>query len=458
MLSSILAFSLVGCGDKEKKEDTSKDTPKTEEAEKKIGGTLVAGITEASGNFNPGYYSSAYDATIIDMIFDSLITMDVNGDYQPSAAESWEFSDDAKEITFKLKKDMTFSDGEKVTADDVVFTYQFLSDKSYTGRYGSVVKDLAGYNEYSKGKTEEFKGVVALDEYTVKFSFAEPLRTNLANCNMAIMPEHYYGANWKVGDTSSIEAITTKPIGSGPYTLEKFQEKEFVSLKRNPNYYGEGYFIENIVCKFVDQTTDIVELTSQEVDLLPGVIEPEKINEAKSKDFMTFNSYDRSGYGYTKFNCESGPTADKKVRQALYYGFNIKEFVNSYYKDEATGDVLASVQYHPFSQVSWGIDDKLVSEMTEYDFDLDKAKSLLDEAGWKVGSSGYREKDGKVMELNVAAMPEHDILNTLIPMWQRDWGEGLKIKLNIAYLEFNTLLVLVKIIQLDIVIQKWINC
>jgi peptide/nickel transport system substrate-binding protein len=454
MLSSILAFSLVGCGDKEKKEDTSKDTPKTEETEKKIGGTLVAGADEMSGNFNPAYYSSVQDAYVINTVFDKLIEMDVNGEYQPSAAESWEFSEDAKEITFKLKKDMTFSDGEKVTADDVVFSYQLLADKSYTGRYGSVVKDLVGYKEYSKGKTEEFKGVVAVDEYTVKFSFTEPLRTNLANCAFEIMPEHYYGANWKVGDTKSIEAITTKPIGSGPYTLEKFQEKEFVSLKRNPNYYGEGYYIENIVCKFVDQTTDIVELAAQNVDLLPGVIDPEKINEAKSKDFITFNQYDRSGYGYTKFNCESGPTADKKVRQALYYGFNIKEFVNSYYKDEATGDVLASVQYHPFSQVSWGIDDKLVSEMTEYDFDLEKAKALLDEAGWKVGSSGYREKDGKVMELNVAAMPDHDILNTLIPMWQRDWGEGLKIKLNIAYLEFNTLLDYV-IYNSDENVDKW---
>jgi len=145
MLSSILAFSLVGCGDKDKKEDTSKDTPKTEEAEKKIGGTLVAGADEMSGNFNPAYYSSVQDAYVINTVFDKLIEMDVNGEYQPSAAESWEFSEDAKEITFKLKKDMTFSDGEKVTADDVVFSYQLLADKSYTGRYGSVVKDLVGY-------------------------------------------------------------------------------------------------------------------------------------------------------------------------------------------------------------------------------------------------------------------------------------------------------------------------
>jgi len=314
-----------------------------------------------------------------------------------------------------------------------------MSDPSYTGRYGSTVKDLVGYEEYSKGETTEFKGVVAVDEYTVKFSYKESLRTNLSNCGFAIMPEHYYGANWKVGDTSTIAAITAKPIGSGPYTLEKFQEKQFASLKRNPTYYGEGYQIENVVCKFVTTTTDIVELTNKEVDLLPGVIEPKKVEEAEAKDFLTSNKYDRSGYGSVKFNCESGPTADKAVRQALYYSFNLKEFVNNYFKVPGSGDVIATTQYHPFSQVSWPVDKELLGELTQYDFDLEKAKSILDEAGWKVGSSGYREKNGKVMELNVAAIPEHDILNTLIPMWERDWGEGLKVKLNIAYLEFGTL-------------------
>ncbi|MEG1254966.1 ABC transporter substrate-binding protein [Clostridium sp.] len=439
IVASILTFSLVGCGNKDKKDDANKDNP-TQVEEKGPSGTLVAGVTEMSGNFNPVYYSSAYDANVIDMVFEKLMIRDVKGELIPSAAESWEFSDDAKEITFKLKKDMKFSDGEKVTANDIVFTYKIVSDKSYTGRYGSMAKDLVGYEAFSKGETEDFPGVVAVDENTVKFSFVQPLRTNLESCLLQIMPEHYYGKDYKVGDTSKIEAITTTPVGSGPYTLEKFEEKQFASLKRNPEYYGEGYQIENIVCKFVDETTDIVELTSKNVDLLPGVIEPKKINEAKAKDFLTSNTYDRSGYGYTKFNCESGPTADKAVRQALYYGFNIKEFVNSYYKDEESGDVLASVQYHPFSQMSWAIDDALLGEMTEYDFDLEKSKTLLEEAGWKVGPSGFREKDGKVMELNIAAMPDHAILNTLIPMWQRDWGEGLKVKLNIAYLEFNTML------------------
>lgn len=448
-MSGLLAVSMVGCGSKEKTEDPAPDNTGTETEKPaegpQIGGTITVGVTEMSGNFNPAYYSSAYDAVVVDLVFDSLISTDVNGIYQPSASDGqWEVTNDGKDITFKLRKDMKFSDGEPVTADDVIFTYQFLSDGTYTGRYGSVVQDLVGYKEYfdatAAGTEAEFKGVTKSDDYTVTFHFAQGYRTNIANCGFAIMPEHYYGANWKPGDTSSIEAITSEPKGSGAYTLKTYKEGELAALVRNPDYYGEGFYVENVVCKFVDMTTDILELTSGAIDILPGVIEPEKINQAKETDFLTYNDYDRSGYGYVKFNCEVGPTADKKVRQALYYSFNVKEFVDSYYKDPTTGDVLASVQYHPFSQVSWAIDDELLSSMTEYDFDMDKAAALLDEAGWKLNADGKREKDGKLMELNIAAMPDHAILNTLIPMWQRDWEKGLGVTLNIAYLEFNTLL------------------
>jgi peptide/nickel transport system substrate-binding protein len=204
-------------------------------------------------------------------------------------------------------------------------------------------------------------------------------------------------------------------------------------------YTEPGYMIKNVLMKFVDQTTDIVELTSGGVDLLPGVIEPEKIASARDKSF-SINKYQRSGYGYINFNCQVGATADKTVRQALYYAFNIEEFVNSYFKDSTTGEVLASTQYHPFSQISWAIDDKLVSELNNYKFDLAKANKLLDDAGWVKNANGIRVKNGKELELKIAAMPDHDILATLIPMWERDWGKGLGVKLNVAYLEFNTIL------------------
>ena len=405
-------------------------------------------------NFNPVYYSSAYDGYVVDLVFEGLIDLNFDGEYEGVVAESWEYSNDDKTITFKMKKDRVFSDGTPLTAEDVVFTYTVLADPSYTGRYGETVVDMVGYDEFVAGDTDVFEGVKAVDDYTVEFNFKEALRPNFENCGFAIMPKHYYGKDYTVGDTSSIEALSSSPIGSGPYVLSQFKDKELVYLVRSDKYPDKtSYAIEDIILKFVDLTTDIVELTTGNVDLLAGQIEPQKISEARNAGF-SINEYPRSGYGYVKTNCEWGPTTDPKVRQALYYSFNVKEFVNSFYYDADTDTVLATTQYHPFSQVSWAIDDKILGDMTEYDFDLEKAKSLLDEAGWKLNAQGQREKDGTIMELNIAAMPDHSILDTLIPMWERDWGQGLGIKLNIAYLEFNTILDYV-IYNSDANVDKW---
>jgi len=458
VLTMVLSAFLAGCKPKEQPvdtppADTGQTTPEPVEVVEEPSGTLVVGITEASGNFNPLYYSSAYDGYVVDLVFEGLISRNFEGEYEGVLAESWEYSNDDKTITFKMRQDAKFSDGTPVTAHDIVFAYQVLADPSYTGRYGSAVKDMKGFKDYFEGKTETFEGVVALDDYTVEFNFEEALRVNFANCGYPAMPKHYYGADFAYNNTAGVEAITGEPMGSGPYLVELFQEKEFVSLTRNENYVGEGYLVKDIILKFVDQTTDIVELTTGGVDLLAGMIEPDKIAQAR-KAGKQVNSYPRSGYGYVKLNCEWGPTADPKVRQALYYAFNRDEFVNSYFKDEETGEIIAGTQAHPFSQISWALDDKIKGELNNYDFDLEKAKALLDEAGWKLNAQGLREKDGKVMELNIAAMPDHDILATLIPMWERDWQQGLGVKLNIAYLEFNTILDYV-IYNSDANYDKW---
>ena len=441
-------FFFAGC---KKDGDTGGETTRVA---REIGGTLTVGIVEASGNFNPVYYSSAYDGYVVDLVFEGLIDLNFDGEYEGIVAESWEYSNEGKTITFKLKQDRVFSDNTPLTAHDIEFTYYVLADPSYTGRYGSVVTDMLGYEEFFAGETTTFEGVKAIDDYTVEFNFKEALRPNFVNCGFSIMPKNYYGKDYTIGNTSSIEALSSDPVGSGPYKVAQFADKELVYLVRSETYADKtSYAIEEIILKFVDQTTDIIELTTGSVDLLAGQIEPKKISEARTAGFE-INEYQRSGYGYIKTNCEWGPTTDPVVRQALYYSFNVNEFVNSFYFDADTDTVLASTQYHPFSQVSWAIDDEILSEMIEYDFDLDKARELLDQAGWTLNAQGQREKEGQLLELNIAAMPDHSILETLIPMWERDWGQGLGIKLNVAYLEFNTLLDYI-IYDSDANVDKW---
>lgn len=455
LLALTLAMAVVftACSPKEDPVETPTETPAQEQGEEPSG-TLKVGITEASGNFNPLYYSSAYDGYVVDLIFQSLATLNFDGtEYIPSIAKDWDVSEDGKTITFNLREDIVFSDGTPLKASDVVFTYKALADPSYDGRYGTLVQDLEGYEAYFNKETEDFKGVVAEGDYKVTFNFAVGNRTNFANTTMSIMPEAYYGAGFTYGDTTSLSEKSAQPVGSGPYKLDTYTEAQFIFLTRNMNYADEGYMIKEILLQFVDQSTDIIQLMSGEVDLLNGVIEPAKIKEARDGNYGA-NEYPRSGYGYINFNTEAGPTAEVAVRQALTYAFDTNGFVNSFYKDDDTGLVLASTQNHPFSQVSWVISDALKSELIDYSYDIEKAKSILEEAGWKLNSAGVREKDGKLLELNIAAMPDHSILSVLIPMWEKSWNEELGVKLNVAYLEFNTMLDYV-IYDSDNNVDKW---
>ncbi|NBG87446.1 ABC transporter substrate-binding protein [Isachenkonia alkalipeptolytica] len=420
-----------------------------EEAAHEIGGTVMVGVTEISGNFNPAYYSSSYDGYVVDLTFQTLMNRDIDGNWVMEAADDWEVNEEGDQITFYMNEDNYFSDGEQVTAHDVVWSYKLLSDPSYTGRYGSIADGLLGYDEYADGDTEDFPGVVAEDDFTVVFTFQEPLRTNIANTTFHIMPEHYYGEAMEYGDTEGVTELSTDPIGSGPYTLGDFAPEEYVYLERNLDYmYEDLFLIEEILLEATEMTTEMDDLLTGTVDLLAGQIDPDNIRDAEAAENINLNSYPRSGYGYVKTNNEFGPTAEKEVRQALYYSFNLEEFVSEYF------DGYANTQYHPYSQESWAVTDEWVDSIAAYDFDMDRAKEILDDADWQVGDSGYREKDGEELELFILTMPEHDILETLVPMWERDWGGELDINLNISQQEFNSILDTI-IYDSDANVEEW---
>lgn len=432
-------------------DDPSDDDDDAIDDDARRGGTLRFGDVEADGYFNPLYYSSSYDGFVTRLIFNSLMYQDYDGEWvMEIAAEFPEISDDGSVITFTLRDDVVFSDGEPVTAHDVVFTYQMLADPSYSGRYTSVADGLVGFNESRDGEGLDNFGVVALDDHTVQFTFREGLRTNVVNTTMSVMPKHYYGANVSYGDVDEhLNALNTRPLGAGPYVLEQYRPAQDALLTRNPLYMNEDQFlIEEIEYIFTTRATEMEDLVAENLDLLTGQIEADNIRRAEAEPHINLNSYPRSGYGYIKTNHEFGPTTEKAVRQALYYSFNLDEFVEGYFEG------YAATQFHPYSQVSWVMTDDFAASLPDYSFDMDKAREILDDAGWTLNANGVRERDGEILELFVLAMPDHDILDTLIPMWQRDWGNGLGIELNVSYEEFGSILETV-IYESDNNVEEW---
>lgn len=394
--------------------------------------TLIVGSTEAAGNFLPMYYATSYDAPVVATVFEGLLKTDRNGAYMPGLAEAMpEISEDGKSYTFKLKKGVKFHSGREMKADDVVFTYSIMADPSYDGRFTSVVKDLVGYEDYSTGKTDKFAGVEKLDDYTVRFNFKENLAPNIAQLYMGILDSEFYGH--KKGDTAPVKAKMQELVGTGPYKLSKFVPRQYFELIANEDYHGKKPEIKKIIVKFVTDATDVQELIKGDIDMLSGVIDPQKLELADVTGFIDRDQYLRHGYGYLKFNTQDPVVADKKVRQALTYGLDRQAFLDLYFKG------LAINVDAPISKAHWTYDNNLENKLTKYNFDPVKAAQMLDEAGWKMGTDGYRYKNGQKMVVNWTSIKDLDLVNILMPILLENWKQlGVEVKLN--PMDFNSLM------------------
>ena len=434
-----IALSLVACGG-------SKDSSKGSSDDQ----TLVVGTIELSGTFSPALYTSSYDGWVVDLVYDSLFKYDVDNKLQPSIAEGEEeISEDGLKATFKLKDNVTFSTGDKLTANDVAFTLKLLADPKYDGRYGPWVQYIEGYKEYSEGTSEEFSGINVVDDTTIEFTFMEARADNLDGIKIiGIMSENTF-EGYKPGDFEVVKEKVSEPIGSGPYALNKFDAKAGTSLEKREDYWGDkdSFGINRIILKAVTETTDYQELEAGKIDLLNGVIQATKVGPATSNDDLTHNAYPRAGMGYITYNAGAGATSDEAVRQALTFAFDRKSFVDSYYKcddcvglDNGVGAYVPTTFQNPVSSMGEVVrGDEELSGLETYDFDLEKANKILDDAGWVKGSDGIREKDGQRLEIKILGMEEHDILATIIPMWQKNWKEiGVDVKVTLV--DFNTVL------------------
>lgn len=403
--------------------------------------TLTVGCEGTDGIFNQNYTNSSYSTWAINLLFEGLIMLDKTGTYVPAAAKEWKVSEDGLTYTFTLRDNLQFSDGKPLTAEDVEYTYLMVADPKYDGMLVDNVVDFKGFAEYSaEGSTlTAMEGIKVIDKKTIAFTFAEKKRTNLAKLGLGIMPKHYYV--FEKGNVAATASLNDKPLGAGPYMIEKYEPNQYISMVKNPKYWdAKAIKIDRVVIKSVDSATEMDELQTGKIDLIPGSVEADKRDTARNDANLAVYEFPRSGFGYINFNCsEVAATHEKEVRQALSYAFQGEAVIDTLFTSE-TGTKLAKTQSVPFSQVSWAFTDELLKEVTSYTYDLAKANKILDDAGWAKGADGIREKNGKKLIIKMAAMPEHPILDSLVPLLQKWWGEDIGAKLEVEYMEFNAIL------------------
>ncbi|MEG0855380.1 MAG: nickel ABC transporter substrate-binding protein [Terrisporobacter sp.] len=393
-LSGILLISaLTGCSstNDEKSKDKKDDL-------------LVIATANDIGDLNAHGYSPMYGQNFL---YDGLTSFE-DGEVKPCLAQSWDISDDGKEYTFHLRKDVKFTDGSDFNAEIVKKNFDaFLKNKDAHAFLESV---------------NLMDSVEVVDDYTVKIKYTRAYYPILQELALSRPVRFMAKASFpKDGDTS--EKIE-KPIGTGMWKLKEYKAGEYSILERNEDYWGEKpKFKEVKMVVTPDGDTSVNALKAGEVDMIFDVesrLSPDAFEELKSSGFGTYISDPLSTVSLI-INATNGPTKNLKVREALQHAVDkdvISEHV--FYGLQKPADTFFNENV-PYCDLG----------LPKYEYDLEKANKLLDEAGWTLADGDkYRKKDGKELELGFYYDGENVIYKSLGEVLQSEYAKvGIKINL-----------------------------
>ncbi|RWQ70045.1 ABC transporter substrate-binding protein [Bacillus cereus] len=393
--------------------------------------TLVVGISKPGGVFLPYFQQNGWDGNVTSVIFASLVSTDKQGKPIPELAEKWDVSSDQLTYTFHLRKDLKFSDGSPLTADDVAFTLTLLHDKAYKGEVDISQYAVKGGKEYKEGKATSIEGIQVVDPQTIKITTEKVNSQAIFVLGGTVLSKAYYGKDYKQNTSLDyLKDLYGKPLAAGPYKFEKYIPGQEVRFVANENYYAGKPKIQNFIYKITSGDTKLQLFQTGEVDHTGLGTGDEVLEQAKALEFANIQIETAPSFSYIYMNNNKPYLKDKKVRQALIYGLDRKKYVDTALKGYGT---VANVPIHP---TSWAYTEEGVNK---YEYDKEKAKKLLDEAGWKVGSDGIREKDGQKLKLSYFGPSSAKDSDLLIPIAKENYKE-IGVEFNPEFMDFNTML------------------
>ena len=449
LFSATVALTLAACGSKEQSSSTSSTSGTTKYASEVThdgtpikGGTLKYAIVSSSpfsGIFADELSSDTNDSSIGGLIDESMFDYDENRKLTNTGLASIEFDVENKTATVTLNsKDYKWSDGQPVTIDDYIFAYQAIGNKDYTGvRYDDDYKNVVGMEEYHDGKADSVSGLEKVDDYTVKIHFKEMSPSmQLAGGSVCayIMPKHIFKdipeAEWEKSDY----VRGTKFVGLGQFKIESIVAGESVTLVPNEHYFRGVAKVDKVVMEVVSPDNIVSEMKAGNYDI--ATMPNSQYEAYKDLTNVTFlgsqaSAYEYIGFHLGKYDKETGKNvtdpnakmADVKLRQAMAYALDI---------DAAGQNLYNGLQHSSNSIIIPFFKDVYNKDQEGFSYNPEKAKQLLDEAGYKdVDGDGIREnKDGSKLTINFAARTRDEANESLVQQYLNWWKEiGLNVQL-----------------------------
>jgi peptide/nickel transport system substrate-binding protein len=330
------------------------------------GGTIIVGLQAEPTTLDLPQQSDYNTLRAADGIFDRLLRFkDESTEVEPGLAESWEISDDSLVYTLHLRQGVKFHDGTDFNAEVVKFNLDRQIDPNHPAHESGTFP----YAEFTWGMVDK---VEVVDDYTVNITLKEPFAPFLNHLAMhpaaMVSPE----AITKYGKDISIN-----PVGTGPFKFVSWTPGVEVVLEKNPDYWGGAPHIDKVIYRpIIEDQSRLTELESGGVNFIVN-IPPDDLSRLKEDDRFTVVEQPGMHTWWVAFNQSKPPFNDTRVRQAVNYAVNKQAIVDNLLKGTGT------LAVNPVPPVVWSYTDQL----QRYDYDPEKAKQLLAEAGYPDGFS-----------------------------------------------------------------------
>lgn len=456
---STLLLSACGGGDSSKKTsstqkvETDKFSTVVKNDKKEIqDGSLTYALvsnTPFEGILSRVMYQNNPDFKVIELFDEDLLYVDKNFEINNEGPATYTISDDKKTITIKIKDNVKWHDGNPVTAEDLEYSYLVIGNSKYTGvRYDTQMQLIEGMEDYHAGKTDKISGVKVIDPKTISITFKEvnpSLKTGLWT---APTPKKYLG-DVPIEKLAESDKVRKNPIGFGPFKVKKVVPGESVEYERFDDYWGGKPKLKNLTLKVVKPSIVNASLKKGDIDI--AIVNADQYpNVSKLKNTQLIGKTDLY-YSYIGFKLghmdkekkeavmDNDKFKDVRLRQAMAYALDRKELGDKIYH---------GLRYPANSPIPPSMPKFHNNNVGAYDKDVEKAKKLLDEAGYKdTNGDGIREDPkGQEFKINYLAMSGSETSEPQAKLFIQSWKDiGLKVELLDGRLhEFNSFYDMIK--------------
>ncbi len=354
-------------------EEESAETEEPTDAASKD--TIVVATSAEPTSLDPQFGEDTTTQRVVMQISDTLIGVDENMNYVPKLAESWEMSPDGLTLTFKLREGVKAHNGETLTSEDVAYTVE-------RGQASTLVAKAFAAIE----------SVECPDDLTVvmHLAYSSPIQlAYLSSPSTGIV-------NKKACEEMGDESFGRAPVAYGPYKVVGWESGDKVTLEAHEDYWNGAPAIKNAEFKvYADSNTAAIALQNGQVDVVMDVSTAD-VNSLESDSNVAVYTGDSLIAFHLHMNCERTPFSDPKVRQAINYAINTQDIIDACF-DGIGATIMDS--FIPKMSLSADFGER------PYQYDMEKAKSLLAEAGYENGfecnilvTSGAQEKMAQVIQ------------------------------------------------------------